>query len=136
MFARVNAIASKTAATKAGAAADSLCHAASQLDTDKGACFTPTCGEEDCEICSGSTWEQFCAHETQETTRSIKNLNARLASAILNRDAFGFCPSTLDPKMGRAISVHMLKCGDPLYHFLCEDGSCFYTHEVEVVQEN
>lgn len=127
--------ASETAAAQAVATTDSMSDAASQPDAHKATSSTPTCGAEDCEICSGRMWEQFCAHESRETTRLIRNCNARHANAMLKCDAFGFCPLTLDAKAGRAISVQMLKCGDPLYHFLCKDGSSFYTHEVEVDQE-
>jgi hypothetical protein len=105
----------------------------SRSDTEHDARAAPTCGAEDCDICSGRAWEQLCGHETEETTRLIKNSNARLANAMLDRHAFGMCHLTEGEKKGKAVSVHMLQCGDPLFLFLCDDGSAFYTHEVEPI---
>lgn len=122
----------KTTASSAPAIGSSGAVAAKTDNTHGPKSSTPSCGDDDCEICSGSLLKQYYPLQSKETTRIIKNVNAQFAHAMLDRDALGVCPLTTDVKQGKAVSVHMLDCGDPLFHFLCKDGSCFYTHDVEV----
>jgi hypothetical protein len=70
--------------------------------------------------------------EEEEVTSSVKRSNSLIARSLIGKRAIGFCPVSLDAKMGVATKFEMLPCGDPLFCFVCDDREEMWIHEIEV----
>ncbi len=93
------------------------------------------CANEYCTICDGSEWKEMHPDESPDITRSIRNYNAKLACSYLHKKATALNPTTDEIVKGTASECHLLECGDPLFRFVCDNGTSLFVHEVELVEE-
>lgn len=104
----------------------------------------PRCADEDCPICDGSLWKEMCPEEAPQQTSGVHKFNRALALPMLHKPATAWDPVTDAQLRGRALDLHMLPCGDPIFLF---EHACpkeeeekkglptVWVHEMELLEE-